>query len=245
MGMSSSEGQASDGAKPDEGRWPIASGRRLAHALALALLQPVVPVVSLVFLGPLLFDNEGGLREPTLLALLAVAAAGGIALALLLGPGLLIAGRISLSALGFRRIAAPRAALLSLAGAAVCVAAIFLGLALFGEAGAPASVLDKLASYSPLQRALFIVLGLQIALYEETIFRGYLQPTLTAKLGVAGGLVLTAVLYAVYHPPHFHLVGIVARLLQGLTYGVLRESSRSLVPSTFAHALYWAVFGLT
>jgi hypothetical protein len=65
------------------------------------------------------------------------------------------------------------------------------------EVGAPAEppqsrgeVGRTIADYTGAQRLLFVLIGVQAALVEESLFRGYLQPTLMEKLGPMFGVVV-------------------------------------------------------
>jgi hypothetical protein len=71
--------------------------KRVAHALCLGFLQPVVPIALFGGLSALLFDPEGELRPRRALTFLAVAAVGVIVPAVLVGGGLLGLGRLSLA----------------------------------------------------------------------------------------------------------------------------------------------------
>jgi membrane protease YdiL (CAAX protease family) len=224
-------------------RFPELSIARLVHGAVLVFLQPAVPVAVLVGLRGLLFGPEGTLLEPTPSALAAVLAVAAGAVALFGGVGLLVVGRVSLQELGLRREGAGRLLGLGLAGAAACSLAVIVAVAASGQdVGA---LVATLGGYSASQRLSFVILGVAIALWEEGVFRGYLQPALIARLGVPAGVAATAVVYALWHPPHFHAVGMSARLAQGLVLGALRGRDRSLTPPVLAHALYWSAFGLT
>jgi membrane protease YdiL (CAAX protease family) len=89
-----------------------------------------------------------------------------------------------------------------------------------------------------------LIVGVHIALFEESVFRGYLQPALVHRLGRWGGLLATAVVFAAWHPPHFHLTGFLVRLGRGFVTGLLRGADRPLFAAVVAHALLWPVVGL-
>ena len=90
-----------------------------------------------------------------------------------------------------------------------------------------------------------LLLALGISLAEETIFRGYIQLRLAAWLGRWQGVLLTSVLFAVWHLPAWlgHLPTQTILILLGLTFGQglvlgwMMEKSHSVV----APALYRAV----
>ena len=91
---------------------------------------------------------------------------------------------------------------------------------------------------------LFAIVGLALALVEESFFRGNLQARLSERVGARAAFGITAVAYAVWHFPLFRLDSMIARLGQGLTYGALRGRDRPLASAIVAHALCWAFIGL-
>lgn len=113
-----------------------------------------------------------------------------------------------------------------------------------GFKDALAYIADTIAHYTPQQRALFVVMGVIAAVPEETIFRGVLQPTLQKMIGRWGGIVVTAVIFSIYHvqyvmaPPM-----LVSHFATGLVLGLLRERTQTLWAPAIAHALVWIVLG--
>lgn len=92
---------------------------------------------------------------------------------------------------------------------------------------------------------------------EEIGWRGYLQPALTARLGLVPGLVLGGVLWGAWHAPvlllgyNFGLydlrgVGLmcIACVLLGVWLGWLRGVSGSVWPAALAHGAFNAAAGL-
>jgi membrane protease YdiL (CAAX protease family) len=224
-------------------RFEEKSALRLVHGLVLAFLQPIVPVSVLVGLQGLIFPTGGGPLDPSLAALAAALGVVSAVLALFGGVGLLVIGRVSLDELGLRRERPARLLGLGVLGAAACSLAVLGAVAAFGGDASP--LIAQLGSYTLSARVLFVILGVAIALWEESVFRGYLQPAVIAWVGVPAGIVVTAVIYALWHPPNFHPLGMSARLVQGLVLGAIRGRDRSLAPAVLAHALYWSVFGVT
>jgi membrane protease YdiL (CAAX protease family) len=88
----------------------------------------------------------------------------------------------------------------------------------------------------------FVIMGLVAAIPEETIFRGILQPTLQRKLGRWTGLVVGALVFAVYHFM-FRWPALLGKIGSGLVFGTLRERTGTLWAPAIAHALTWAVLG--
>jgi membrane protease YdiL (CAAX protease family) len=113
-----------------------------------------------------------------------------------------------------------------------------------GFKDAIAHIADTIAHYTPQQRALFVMMGVIAAIPEETIFRGIMQPTLQNKVGRWSGILLTAVIFAVYHVHFaFALPRIISHTCWGLILGVLRERTGTVWAPAIAHALMWIIFG--
>ena len=83
-------------------------------------------------------------------------------------------------------------------------------------------------------------------LFEEIIFRGFVQPLLTRDLGVPAGIVLTAAVFGLLHAPEYsdawQYVLLVA--FAGACFGWARVWGRSVVPSTLMHAGFNFMFFL-
>src|SRR6185295_7674281 len=92
-----------------------------------------------------------------------------------------------------------------------------------------AYITDTVAHYTPQQRVFFALMGLIAAVPEETIFRGLMQPTLQKKVGRWSGILLTAIIFAVYHVQYqFALPRLISHLCHGLILGLLRERTGTL-----------------
>jgi uncharacterized protein len=81
-------------------------------------------------------------------------------------------------------------------------------------------------------------------LCEELVFRGFLLPLFARHWGVAAGLLLTSVPFALLHGPQYgwawqHLVLIT---VVGVSFGIMRLRSGSVAASTVMHASYNGVF---
>jgi membrane protease YdiL (CAAX protease family) len=224
-------------------RWPVGSWRRLVHALLLCVLQPAVPAVTVAAFRRFIWTTDDTLeRSIPLWVIPAMAASAAAVLALVVGAGLLLVGRLRLTSIGWRREEPRRAIVGGLLGAVASTCALLGAVALFDLD--PIGGLRQMLEYSPSQRAVFAIVGVAIAVFEESIFRGYLQQELTARFGFPIALLLTAALYALYHFPAVQAVSVIARFGQGLVYGALRGRDRSLVTPALAHALCWAFVGL-
>ncbi len=77
-------------------------------------------------------------------------------------------------------------------------------------------------------------------LFEEIIFRGFLQPLFVKAIGPAAGILATSILFALPHGAqygwHWELVLIIT--IAGLVFGVVRWRAQSTTASTIAHATY-------
>ncbi|MBV8833292.1 MAG: CPBP family intramembrane metalloprotease [Acidobacteriaceae bacterium] len=106
------------------------------------------------------------------------------------------------------------------------------------------SPLDKLTE-TPWSFAIFGVMAVTIApLFEEMIFRGFLQPLLSRTFGVVAGILVTAALFGALHAPEYSWAWqyAVAVALAGVVFGWLRARTNSIIPSTVMHGCYNALF---
>ena len=95
------------------------------------------------------------------------------------------------------------------------------------------------------QRGIYLVAVFAVsALGNEFIYRGYLQTRLMAWAGEVTGLLLSALIYALFHLPRFLglyngltiLVQMIGLFVLGVVPGETRRRTRSIIPSTFFHA---------
>ena len=122
----------------------------------------------------------------------------------------------------------------------VVVVTGWLLVRLVGDPGGSNPLLELvLGSKDPL--ALFLLGWTAVVLaplFEETIFRGALLPVLAKRWGTAGGVVLSALLFALAHIS----IGELAPLtVLGVGLALLRVSTGRLLPSVLMHALWNAV----
>ena len=122
----------------------------------------------------------------------------------------------------------------------VVVVTGWLLVRLVGDPGGSNPLLELvLGSKDPL--ALFLLGWTAVVLaplFEETIFRGALLPVLAKRWGTAGGVVLSALLFAMAHIS----IGELAPLtVLGVGLALLRVSTGRLLPSVLMHALWNAV----
>ena len=122
----------------------------------------------------------------------------------------------------------------------VVVVTGWLLVRLVGDPGGSNPLLELvLGSKDPL--ALFLLGWTAVVLaplFEETIFRGALLPVLAKRWGTAGGVVLSALLFAMAHIS----IGELAPLtVLGVGLALLRVSTGRLLPSVLMHALWNAI----
>jgi membrane protease YdiL (CAAX protease family) len=89
------------------------------------------------------------------------------------------------------------------------------------------------AGVSLLLMMLMVIFG--APLFEEVVFRGFIQPALIRRTGVWVGLTLTAAVFALIHGPDLHAVGPVFVL--GLTLGWLRQRTGTVTAPIILHIL--------
>lgn len=110
----------------------------------------------------------------------------------------------------------------------------------------PVIHMDALAQLEghPVILAIFGIMAVTIApLFEEMLFRGFLQPLFSRTLGIIAGILLTAVLFGVLHAPEYKFVWQYAAAISfvGAVLGYVRYRTGSIIPSTVMHACYNAV----
>jgi membrane protease YdiL (CAAX protease family) len=85
-------------------------------------------------------------------------------------------------------------------------------------------------------------------IFEEAVFRGFLQPLLSRTFGTIAGILITAALFGGLHWPEYSGVwqDALAITLLGAIFGWVRVRTNSLIPSTIMHACFnsLAVLGL-
>lgn len=77
-----------------------------------------------------------------------------------------------------------------------------------------------------------LFIGVAPGLFEEVLFRGYVQPRLVKRWGIVKGIVVTTILFGLAHVmPH----AIAAALPLGFWFGYIAWRSRSILPAVFCH----------
>jgi membrane protease YdiL (CAAX protease family) len=97
---------------------------------------------------------------------------------------------------------------------------------------------------TPFSMALLAVTAVFLApLFEEMIFRGFLQPLLSRTLGAALGVLVTALLFGGLHASEYSGAWqyVAAITVVGIALGVLRAKTNSIIPGTVMHGCFNAV----
>ncbi len=224
------------------GRWAPGSAARLVHALGLVLFQILLNGVAFRVIAPAVlggddFDFRGSIAEFIVVGVLATTSMG-----INVGLALCVVGHITPKELGWSTQDWTKDAAAGLFGFGLCALALFALAAIESGRDGPSEVLRSMASYTLAQRLLFLSIGLSAAAYEESLFRGYLQPELTRRVGTIAGVIATAAIFALYHL-RFGPSALGGKLAVGLVLGGLRVTRSSLAAPAIAHALLWAVIG--
>lgn len=222
-------------------RWPVKSWQRIVHGVALALALRASMLATFMAGGALLglsrdLEQVDG-RAFLMLAVVSLIGIGGIVYA-----GLFRAGRVGFNELGIRREHFGREVALGVLGFVLVCLALLGTVNLFHQNVPLGEAWSTIAGYSPAHRLLFLGIGIEAAITEETIFRGYLQPALIARFGLVLGIFIGAAFFALYHL-NMRPSALLGKLLIGLILGALRGKDRSLVAPAVTHALIWAVLG--
>jgi membrane protease YdiL (CAAX protease family) len=80
-------------------------------------------------------------------------------------------------------------------------------------------------------------------LFEEMVFRGFLQPLFSRTFGVAAGIGLTALLFGGLHAPEYQFAWqyVAAITVVGIALGILRAKTNSIIPGTVMHGCFNSV----
>ena len=91
------------------------------------------------------------------------------------------------------------------------------------------------------QAYLMAILGILVAPFiEELFFRGFLYPVLARRWGVAVGVVVTALAFALVHGSQlgYSWAALLMLLLVGLALTIVRERTKSVAPGVLLHMGY-------
>jgi membrane protease YdiL (CAAX protease family) len=209
-------------------------------ALVVGLLVASIVIILLlvgafVLMYPRLRDNQGPLLLPTQFALY-----GFLYLSFRLVFGFKY-GKPVFASLGWRR---SQFNLVLAAVGGVLLAFLVSALAYLLHTPQVPSPVESLMG-SPALLATFGVMAVTVApLFEEMLFRGFIQPLLSRTFGVAAGILLTALVFGALHAPEYSLAWqyALAVSIVGAVLGWVRFASNSIIPSTIMHGSYNAVF---
>jgi len=226
-------------------RWPIGT----TGALWLAFLLIVGHYLAMFGVGGVLtivlgiHDRREIWQAPPAAFIINIGV-GVFEIGVVLRLGMCRYARLSFREAGWRGLALRDVAygVLGFALLAIVVTCVFAAESGFKDA--IAGIADTIAHYTPQQRVFFALMGLIAAIPEETIFRGIMQPTLQQKVGRWPGILLTAVIFSVYHFQFaFALPLLISHFCHGLILGLLRERTGTLWAPAIAHVLAWMILG--
>ncbi|UBF25743.1 CPBP family intramembrane metalloprotease [Kovacikia minuta CCNUW1] len=81
----------------------------------------------------------------------------------------------------------------------------------------------------------FLTASLAAPLFEETLFRGFLLPSLTRYLPIWGAIILSALIFAI---AHLSLSEVLPLTTLGIVLGFVYARSRNLLASMLLHSLW-------
>ena len=225
--------------RPRSDRWGSGSWQRIAHAFAVVCLSLACLYLLNRVLGPRVLPRErpfSGTNAQFAFAVPSLLVGWGV----VLGFGLFVVGRTTPGRVGWRIDHPLRDVALGLLGflaiyAILATAEIFVG-------ADPREDFHTILGFSLRERLFFVYVGISAAVTEETIYRGYLQPALCSRFGVAPGIVLTALVFGLAHF-QFQPFPLTVKILGAIPLGVLRWKDRSLLAPAVAHAMTWIVLG--
>jgi len=94
---------------------------------------------------------------------------------------------------------------------------------------------------SPTGTLLLLIFGFAVAAFqEETLFRGFLQPALSDRIGAWPAVVVQAAAFSVAHVGYYPLTAwylFATAFAGGLVYGLLRQRRKRLIVPGIAHGL--------
>ncbi len=94
-------------------------------------------------------------------------------------------------------------------------------------------------NYSPEKMKIISAFAILSApIYEEILFRGFIQPVFTKNTGIFSGIIITSLFFAISHTQYIDydsaFVGVFAI---GIVLGYTRQFSGSVMPGVFAHLI--------
>jgi membrane protease YdiL (CAAX protease family) len=157
--------------------------------------------------------------------------------------GCMVWARRSLSALGWTARHPARLLLLGLLLTALLFAGVFSFVAWLGGMDRVRAFAAAITGMTASERMFFTIAGAKVAFAEETLFRGLLLPALARRTGVLVAVVLSSVIFGLYHRSLLPIPFLLVKMALGSLLAVFTLASRSLVPSWLGHSLLWAIAG--
>jgi len=147
------------------------------------------------------------------------------------------------TSLGWKRTVSSKTLLYFGFGGLLLSPIISLIATLFHTPEVQMDALDQLEKY-PVILALFGIMAVTIApLFEELLFRGFLQPLFSRTFGFIAGILITGILFGLLHSFQYKNVWqyVVAVSFVGVVLGAVRYRTGSIIPSMVMHGCYNAV----
>jgi hypothetical protein len=226
IGMEPGEAQAAPAREPFWGYLDLAMFIGLGVAFFVVLCAPII----------LIFKPQAGKSSFVLVALaVQVALYGSIYLSLLL-----VFTRYHkpvFRSLGWRRVP------FNLGWSVlwgVSLTAVVAGVIYLSHAPQVPSPVEGLVTSRAALIGVAVLAALAAPIFEEALFRGFLQPLLSRTLGVVAGILITAVLFGALHVPEYSFAwqyGLAITVV-GAAFGYARCKTNSLIPSTVMHASF-------
>jgi membrane protease YdiL (CAAX protease family) len=157
--------------------------------------------------------------------------------------GCVVWAKHSFASLGWRAPRPLRLVSLGLLLAAVLFAGVFGIVALLGGVREVRGFAAAIATMPASDRVFFALMGAKVAFAEETLFRGLLLSSLRRWMGALAAVVLSSVVFGLYHRAFVPVPLLLMKMVLGTLLGVFTLTSRSLVPSWIGHSLLWAIAG--
>ena len=157
--------------------------------------------------------------------------------------GCVVWAKRSLAALGWTAANPARLLLLGLLVTVLMFAGIFGFVRLLGGMDRVRAFAAAIAGMPASERLFFAIMGAKVAFVEETLFRGLTLPALAQRTGRLAAVVLSGVIFGLYHRSLFPLPLLLMKMALGSLFAVFTLVSRSLVPAWLGHSLLWAIAG--
>ncbi|MBW4697389.1 MAG: CPBP family intramembrane metalloprotease [Aphanocapsa lilacina HA4352-LM1] len=124
-----------------------------------------------------------------------------------------------------------------LAAVPLVLATSLLAQRLVGEGGGGNSLLTGIggADAWPVRIVLFVSVAIAAPLFEETLFRGFVFPSLASRLGAPAGVVASASLFGI---AHFSALEFFPLFALGVVLATVYHYTRSLAPCILLHSLW-------